>query len=100
MTSLKVVEDYLVLEREECLIRTLAALHPRLLADATDPLVPAGGCVSLAASPSVRPEPGGDVVAASKERAGERDLLPRRRGGRPRGFDPAAPRPPRRPWRG
>jgi hypothetical protein len=66
MTSLKVIKDDLVLDREEGLVRTLTALHSRLLANAPNPLVPARGCVSLAAGPGVRPEPRVDVVAASK----------------------------------
>ena len=81
VTPLKMVEDDLVLDREEGLVRTLAALHSRLLANAPDPLVPARRSVSLAASPGVRPEPGVDVAAASKAGTEQRDLF---QGGRRR----------------
>jgi hypothetical protein len=80
VTSLKVVEDDLVLDRKEGLVRTLATLHSRLLANAPDPLVPARRGVSFAAGPGVRPEPGVDVVTASKAGAEPRDLFQGGRG--------------------
>src|SRR5438552_15162913 len=58
VTPLEVVEDDLVLDREEGWVRTLATLHSRLLTDALDPFVLARRCVCLAASPGVRPAPG------------------------------------------
>ena len=66
VTPLEVVEDHLVFDREECLVWTLAALHPGLLADAADPLVPTGRRVPLAPRPCVAPEPGVDILPASK----------------------------------
>ena len=75
VTALKVVEDHLVLDRQEGLMGTLAALHPRLLADTADPLVRAGGRISLAARPGVAPEPRIDIVAATEKGAEEGHFL-------------------------
>src|SRR3989442_6240850 len=80
VTPLEMVEDHLVLDREERLVWTLAALHPRLLADAVDPLVPTGGRVPLSPRPGVAPKPRVDILAASKARAEERDLFAGGRG--------------------
>ena len=80
VTSLKMVDDDLVLDREEGLVRTFAALHSRLLANAWDPLVPARRRISLATGPGVRPEPGVDVVTAAKAGAEQRDLFQGGRG--------------------
>src|SRR3989441_11331396 len=75
VTPLEMAEDHLVLDREERLVWTLAALHPRLLADAVDPLVPTGGRRALLAPPGVVPETGGGIHARSKLRPQARDRL-------------------------
>ncbi len=75
VTPLEVVKDHLVLHWEKCLVWTLAALHPGFLADAADPLIATGRRLPLAPRPGVAPEPGVDILSASKARAEERDLL-------------------------
>ena len=65
----------LVRHRNEGLIGTLAALHARLLAYPSDPLVAAGRGVPLPAGLRVLPELRENVVAAGEEGAEEGDLF-------------------------
>ncbi len=71
--------DDFIGHRYEGAVRTFPALDPRLVADARRPLVGTGRCVTRPAAPRVRPSPREYVVAASKERPKQRDLLGRRR---------------------
>ena len=75
MAPLQVVEYYLVANRQERLIRTLAAAHARFVANARYPLVPTGRCVARASCPAVRPEQGEDIVSAAEQRAKQGNLL-------------------------
>jgi hypothetical protein len=72
------LRHHLVRHGNESLIGALAALHARLLANASDPLVAAGRGVPLPFGLQVLPELREDVVAAGEEGAEEGDLLGRR----------------------
>ena len=80
VTTLEMVEDHLIAHGDERLIRALAALDARLLADAAHPLVRAGGRVALSIRAGVDPQLGEDVVAPAEEAAEQGDLLPGRGG--------------------
>ena len=80
----EVPADHLVSHRQEGAVRAVAALDPRLLTDAADPLVAAGRGVAGAAGLLTFEAPGIEILAALEQRAEERDLV----GGRAEGVDP------------
>ena len=65
----------LIGDRHECLVRAVAALDPRLLADAANPFVVARGRVARLTGLRVFPPAGEDVVATPKERTKQGDLF-------------------------
>jgi len=70
---LKMRADRLVINRHEGLVGTFAALDPRLLADAPDPFVGAGGGVALGLLLRIGPQPGKDIFATAEELTEEPD---------------------------
>jgi hypothetical protein len=72
---LEVLEDAPVVDLEERLVRALAALDARLLADAANPLVGARGRVAFLLRFRVLPILWKDVGAPAEESSEEGDLL-------------------------
>jgi hypothetical protein len=70
-----VIEDDLVFHRDERLVRALAALDARFLADTAHPFVEAGGRITLASLPVVYPQARENVLAATKQPSEQSDLL-------------------------
>jgi hypothetical protein len=75
--ALQVIPDDLIGHRQERLVRTLAAFHARLLADAADPLVRARGGVALRPLLEVLPALGEHVHTPAEQTAKKCDLLGR-----------------------
>ena len=73
--ALEVVQDYLVGDVKEGLVRTSSALHLRLPAHTGDPLVGAGRGVPLLARLPIPPKPRKNVFSSGKEGSKEGDLL-------------------------
>jgi hypothetical protein len=84
MTAAQMVVDYLVVNRLERLIRTLAALDARLLADTSHPLVRAGWRVASRAFVLIDPETREHIRTAAKQRTEEIYFVSGRTRGRPR----------------
>ena len=69
------IEDDLIAQWDERLIRALAAFDPRLFADAAYSLVGAGGGVSLSLFAGVDPKPGEHAAPTAEEAAKESHFL-------------------------
>ena len=78
--ALQVMADHLVCHGQQVTVRALTALHPPLVAQACDPFVGAGGCVSLAAGLLALPQLGVDVLPPTEEASEKRNLVARRGG--------------------
>ncbi|OGB92794.1 MAG: hypothetical protein A2Z31_01435 [candidate division NC10 bacterium RBG_16_65_8] len=77
MLALEMSLNGLVVNREKCLVRALAALDPWLLADASDPLIGARGRVACGLLLLIGPEPGEDILPPAEELAEEPDPIRR-----------------------
>jgi hypothetical protein len=75
VAPLKVIEQHLIRDRHERLVRARTTLDPWLLAHPTNPLIGAGRSVSPLLRLGVLPELGKDIRPADEQRAKERHLF-------------------------
>jgi hypothetical protein len=75
--SAQVIEDDLIVGRNERLTQTLAALDARLLADFAHPLVTARRGIARGPFPLVHPASGKEARSAPKQRTEQLDLVAR-----------------------
>lgn len=75
MAPLKVIEQHLIRDRYERLVRARTTLDPWFLANPSDPLIGAGRSVPPLLRLGVLPELGEDIRPADEQRAKERHLF-------------------------
>jgi hypothetical protein len=66
VTPAQMIEDDLVSDRDECLVRAFATSDSRLFTDAAHPLVRAGRSVPFLSGFGIEPQPGKDILSAAE----------------------------------